>query len=49
MADSLLSYLPPFEGLLPKWLFLVRYYLLFINNTNNTTTTSINQTPRNDS
>lgn len=24
MAD-LLSYLPPFEGLLPKWLFLVRY------------------------
>lgn len=23
MAD-LLSYLPPFEGLLPKWLFLVR-------------------------
>lgn len=24
MADSLLSYLPPFEGLLPKWLFLVR-------------------------
>lgn len=46
MADSLLSYLPPFDGLLPKWLFLVRYYLLFINNTN---TTSINQTPRNDS
>lgn len=23
MAE-LLSYLPPFEGLLPKWLFLVR-------------------------
>lgn len=23
MAD-LLAYLPPFEGLLPKWLFLVR-------------------------
>lgn len=22
--DSLLSYLPPLEGLLPKWLFLVR-------------------------
>lgn len=23
IMSSLLSYLPPFEGLLPKWLFLV--------------------------